>query len=240
MWQWFLWDVFQAKIIHTGEIVAIKKVYQDRKYKNREYTITKELSHPNIIKLLNAFYTTGEKKDEIYLNLVMNYVSDNLNRLIRNYTNEKETFPLFLMKLYTFQVARALNYIHSLKLAHRDIKPQNILIDPSTNRVYLCDFGSAKVLHDDGTNVLYICSRYYRAPELIMDIKKYTEIKGKPFLQGDTTNLQLVKIGEMLECPKEEDLIDIPNRKIIIEKMSDMRPQSFEKVFKGMPPELIN
>ena len=157
--------VFQAKIIHTGEIVAIKKVYQDRKYKNREYTITKELSHPNIIKLLNAFYTTGEKKDEIYLNLVMNYVSDNLNRLIRNYTNEKETFPLFLMKLYTFQVARALNYIHSLKLAHRDIKPQNILIDPSTNRVYLCDFGSAKVLHDDETNVLYICSRYYRAPE---------------------------------------------------------------------------
>lgn len=246
--------VFQAKIIHTGEIVAIKKVYQDRKYKNREYTITKELSHPNIIKLLNAFYTTGEKKDEIYLNLVMNYVSDNLNRLIRNYTNEKETFPLFLMKLYTFQVARALNYIHSLKLAHRDIKPQNILIDPSTNRVYLCDFGSAKVLHDDGTNVLYICSRYYRAPELIMDIKKYTEsidirspgrvlaemIKGKPFLQGDTTNLQLVKIGEMLGCPKEEDLIDIPNRKIIIEKMSDMRPQSFQKVFKGMPPELIN
>ena len=66
-----------------------------------------------------------------------------------------------------------------------------------------------------------------------MDIKKYTEsidirspgrvlaemIKGKPFLQGDTTNLQLVKIGEMLGCPKEEDLIDIPNRKIIIEKI---------------------
>lgn len=47
--------VFQAKIFHTGEIVAIKKVYQDRKYKNREYTITKELSHPNIINTLYLF-----------------------------------------------------------------------------------------------------------------------------------------------------------------------------------------
>jgi len=41
--------------------VAIKKVYQDKRYKNREYQITKELSHPNIVKLSHAFYSTGEK-----------------------------------------------------------------------------------------------------------------------------------------------------------------------------------
>jgi serine/threonine protein kinase len=175
--------VFQAKIIHTGEIVAIKKVYQDRRYKNREYSIIKSLSHPNIIKVLHAFYTTGEMKDEIYLNIVMNYVSDNLFRMIRNYyqkndknkeemkeikeSKDKIKFPLFLIKLYTFQIARALSYIHSLHICHRDIKPQNILIEPSTNKVFLCDFGSAKLLHDYN-NVFYICSRYYRAPELIM------------------------------------------------------------------------
>ena len=82
--------VFQAKIIHTGEIVAIKKVYQDRRYKNREYSIIKSLSHPNIIKVLHAFYTTGEMKDEIYLNIVMNYVSDNLFRMIRNYYQKND------------------------------------------------------------------------------------------------------------------------------------------------------
>ena len=59
----------QAKIIHTGETVAIKKVYQDKRYKNREYQITKELSHPNIVKLHHAFYTTGEKVNiYIYIN----------------------------------------------------------------------------------------------------------------------------------------------------------------------------
>ena len=246
--------VFQAKVIHTGEIVAIKKVYQDRRYKNREYTLTKELSHPNIVKLIHAFYTTGEKKDEIYLNLVMNYVSDNLNRVIRNYAHEKEQFPLFLMKLYSFQVARALNYIHNLKIAHRDIKPQNILIDPSTNRVYLCDFGSAKVLHEESKNVSYICSRYYRAPELLMGVSDYTEsidiwsfgcvvaemIKGKPFLQGDTADYQFSKIIDIFGSPKEEDLEYMENKNEILEKMVEVKPQPLDKVFSGMPKDLIH
>lgn len=138
--------VFQAKVIHTGETVAIKKVYQDKRYKNREYLLTKDLNHPNIVKLIHAFYTTGEKQDEIYLNLVLNYVPDNLNRIVRNYSKNKEEFPMFLIKVYAFQMARALAYLHAIQLVHRDIKPQNILIDPSTNRVYLCDFGSAKYL----------------------------------------------------------------------------------------------
>ena len=68
MWKRILWNCLsskfsneKAKIIHTGETVAIKKVYQDKRYKNREYALTKELNHPNIVKLLHAFYTTGEK-----------------------------------------------------------------------------------------------------------------------------------------------------------------------------------
>lgn len=138
--------VFQAKVIHTGETVAIKKVYQDKRYKNREYTITKEMNNSNIIKLSHAFYTTGEKKDEIYLNLVMNYVPDNLNRIIRGYSKNKEEFPMFLIKLYGFQLARALAYLHASNILHRDIKPQNVLIDSSSNKVFLCDFGSAKIL----------------------------------------------------------------------------------------------
>ena len=87
--------VFQAKVIQTGEVVAIKKVYQDRRYKNREYTLTKTLNHPNVIHLSHAFYTTGEKKDEIYLNLVMNYVPDNLNRINRNYIQKRNNSLFF-------------------------------------------------------------------------------------------------------------------------------------------------
>ena len=91
--------VFKAKVIQTGEVVAIKKVYQDRRYKNREYTITKTLNHPNVVHLKHAFYTTWEKKDEMYLNLVMNYVPNNLNKINKNYIQKKEQFPNKIIQL---------------------------------------------------------------------------------------------------------------------------------------------
>ena len=73
-----------------------------------------------------------------------------------------------------YQVARALAYIHQLGICHRDIKPQNLLLDPQTHAVKLCDFGSAKMLVKGEANIAYICSRYYRAPELIFGATDYT------------------------------------------------------------------
>jgi len=68
---------------------------------------------------------------------------------------------------------RALAYIHALGICHRDIKPQNLLIDPSNHQLKLCDFGSAKRVVKGEVNVSYICSRYYRAPELIFGATDY-------------------------------------------------------------------
>jgi glycogen synthase kinase 3 beta len=73
---------------------------------------------------------------------------------------------------------RSLAYIHSLGICHRDIKPQNLLINPETHELKLCDFGSAKILIKGEPNVSYICSRYYRAPELIFGATDYTTAIG--------------------------------------------------------------
>jgi serine/threonine protein kinase len=73
-----------------------------------------------------------------------------------------------------YQVARSLAYIHQVGICHRDIKPQNLLLDPNTHVVKLCDFGSAKMLVKGESNIAYICSRYYRAPELIFGATDYT------------------------------------------------------------------
>jgi glycogen synthase kinase 3 beta len=77
-------------------------------------------------------------------------------------------------------LARSLAYIHAQNICHRDIKPQNLLVDPSTATVKLCDFGSAKYLIKGESNVAYICSRYYRAPELILTATEYTTAIGIP------------------------------------------------------------
>ncbi|MCD9561361.1 transcriptional activator [Datura stramonium] len=61
--------VFQAKCRETGEIVAIKKVLQDKRYKNRELQIMQMLDHPNIVALKHSFFSTTDK-EEVYLNLV--------------------------------------------------------------------------------------------------------------------------------------------------------------------------
>ena len=58
-------------------------------------------------------------------------------------------------------------------IVHRDIKPLNLLVDPSCHTLKICDFGSAKKLHSGESNVSYICSRYYRAPELIFGNTNY-------------------------------------------------------------------
>ena len=68
--------VYQATIAETGEKVAIKKVFQDKRYKNRELEIMKELCHPNVVALRHAFYTSGDKPDEVYLNVVMEFVPE--------------------------------------------------------------------------------------------------------------------------------------------------------------------
>ena len=76
-------EVFLATIIKTNERVAVKKVFQDRRYKNRELSIMKELNHPNLIYLKSYYYTEStEQANEYYLNVVMDYVPQTLSKLI--------------------------------------------------------------------------------------------------------------------------------------------------------------
>ena len=130
------------------------------------------------------------KKDEVYLNLVLEFVPETVYRASRQYAKLKQTMPMSYIKLYMYvitthalqssltypryQLLRSFAYIHCLGICHRDIKPQNLLLNPHTGILKLCDFGSAKILVAGEPNVSYICSRYYRAPELIFGATNYT------------------------------------------------------------------
>ena|SRR5689334_21146842 len=132
--------VYQATVIETGETVAIKKVLQDRRFKNRELQIMGMLEHPDVVQLKHCFYSKGDAKDkdakdkqggssssaepDIYLNLVMEFVPETIHRTIRAHTKANKYIPSMYVKVYMWQILRACNYIHSIGVCHRDIKPQ--------------------------------------------------------------------------------------------------------------------
>ncbi|KAI3824496.1 hypothetical protein L1987_05956 [Smallanthus sonchifolius] len=138
--------VFQAKCIETGETVAIKKVLQDRRYKNRELQLMRTMDHPNVVSLKHCFFSSTSR-DDVFLNLVMEYVPETVYRVLEHYNNLHQSMPLIYVKLHTYQIFRGLAYMHTVAgISHRDLKPQNVLVDPLTHQVKICDFGSAKML----------------------------------------------------------------------------------------------
>ena len=132
--------VFKGRMRRTGETVAIKKVFQDPKYKNREVQIVNMLRGDFLMKVLGSFTTIEEGSQ--YLNIVMSYYEGDLYGFIRQ--NGRKGLAIMDIKLISYQIFRGLLFIHQLKIAHRDIKPHNILY--KGRKVAICDFGSAKIL----------------------------------------------------------------------------------------------
>jgi serine/threonine protein kinase len=106
--------------------------------------------------------------------LVLEFVPETVYKITRTFTKQRQLPPMQDVKLYVYQMLRSLAYLHSVGICHRDIKPQNLLVDAKTRILKLCDFGSAKALQPGEPSVSYICSRYYRAPELIFGATEYT------------------------------------------------------------------
>ncbi|CAN6443689.1 unnamed protein product [Victoria cruziana] len=218
--------VFQAKCLETGETVAIKKVLQDRRYKNRELQLMRLMDHPNVVSLKHCFFSTTSN-NELFLNLVMEYIPETLHRVLKHHNSMNERMPLLYVKLYTYQIFRALAYIHNAAgVSHRDVKPQNLLVHPLTHQLKLCDFGSAKVLVRGEANISYICSRYYRAPELIFGATEYTTsidiwsagcvlaelLLGQPLFPGESAVDQLVEIIKVFHKRMPPEAIDLTSR----------------------------
>ncbi|KAK9469512.1 kinase-like domain-containing protein [Lipomyces arxii] len=263
--------VFHTKLSPSGQEVAIKRVLQDKRFKNRELQIMRLVKHPNVVDLIAFFYSndngrslktgydrdddsfTPTPKDDVFLNLILEFVPETVYRASRHFAKLKSTMPMIEIKLYIYQLFRSLAYIHSQGICHRDIKPQNLLTDSKTGVLKLCDFGSAKILVAGEPNVSYICSRYYRAPELIFGATNYTTkidvwstgcvmaelMLGQPLFPGESGIDQLVEIIKVLGTPTREQ-IKTMNPNYMEHKFPQIRPHPFSKVFRKGPADAID
>ncbi|KAK3859138.1 hypothetical protein Pcinc_034716 [Petrolisthes cinctipes] len=155
--------VFRGKCLSNGQIVALKfipkrnKVERELKSLRRECEIQRGLAHPNIVQMTDSFETENE------VVAVSEYVPGQLFQLLETNGPLSEN----RVQQIACNLVSAIYYLHSHRILHRDIKPQNILLS-SVGDAKLCDFGFSRKM---GINTYVLTSvkgtPLYMAPELI-------------------------------------------------------------------------
>ena len=153
---------------------SVKCVVYERAFVNRELAmlqLLKQHPHPNTIALRGHYHQ--QSSGALVCFLLTDLFPMSLADVLAWWKQRRRASPS-KAKLYAYQLLRAVGHIHGLGIAHRDIKPQNVLVNPANCVLNLCDFGSAKHLHKADTHTCYIATRPYRAPECLLENSQYT------------------------------------------------------------------
>ncbi|KAL8486284.1 hypothetical protein ACS0TY_023117 [Phlomoides rotata] len=211
-------NVYKAKDIVTGNIVALKKVRFDNlepesvRFMAREILILRRLDHPNVVKLHGL--ATSRMSCSLYL--VFDYMEHDLAGLASS-PEIKFTEPQ--VKCYMHQLLSGLEHCHNRHILHRDIKGSNILID-DRGVLKIADFGLASTFDPNNQHPMTsrVVTLWYRPPELLLGATEYgvgvdlwsagcilAELfAGKPIMTGRTEVEQLHRIFKLCGSPSEE------------------------------------
>ncbi|PRW61487.1 CPD photolyase isoform B [Chlorella sorokiniana] len=198
-------EVFEGVNVRNNEkcIIKILKPVKKKKIK-REIKILQNLyGGPNVIKLLDVVRDPQSKTPS----LVFEYV---------NNTDFKVLYPTlsdYDIRYYVMEILKALDFCHSKGIMHRDVKPHNIMIDHSQRKLRLIDWGLAEFYHPGREYNVRVASRYFKGPELLVDLQDYDYsldmwslgcmlagmiFRKEPFFYGHDNYDQLVKICKVL------------------------------------------
>lgn len=242
---------------HTGGKVAIKKIndifenISDSIRILREVKLLRLLQHPDIVEIKRIMLPPSKRGfKDIYV--VFELMESDLHQVIKaNDDLTREHHQFFL-----YQMLRALKFMHTANVYHRDLKPKNILANANC-KLKVCDFGLARVAFNDAPTTTfwtdYIATRWYRAPELCGSFfVKYTPaidiwsigcifaevLTGKPLFPGKSVVHQLDLITDLLGTPSPDTIAGVRNdkaRKYLME-MRKKPPVPFEQKFPNADP----
>ena len=160
---------------------------------SRELGILKQLDHPNIVPLRFFFFSNAKSGQGTTLNLLFDAQPTTVYDALGEMASRGQGWSGEEVAQYGSQLGAGLAYLHTLSIAHRDIKPRNLLLRPETSGLQICDLGSACRVGEGAALTAYICSRFpsgsdsnlmlnlvfdlwirfYRAPELLLASTSY-------------------------------------------------------------------
>ncbi|EGG20971.1 p34-cdc2 protein [Cavenderia fasciculata] len=203
--------VYKAKEKTTGRIVALKKIrLEDDGVPStalREISILKDLPHQNVVALYDVLHCTNR----LYL------VFEFLDQDLKKYMDSVQSMNPQLVKSYLYQILKGLAYSHSHRILHRDLKPQNLLID-RLGSIKLADFGLARAISIPVRVYTHeIVTLWYRAPEVLLGSRSYSVpvdiwsvgcifgemLNKKPLFAGDCEIDQIYRIFRILGTPND-------------------------------------
>ncbi|CAL9170661.1 unnamed protein product [Musa hybrid cultivar] len=242
---------------HNGEKVAIKKIHDvfehisDAARILREIKLVRLLRHPDIVDIKHIMLPPS-RKDFRDIYVVFELMESDLHQVIK--VNDDLTWEHY--KFFLYQLLRALKYIHTANVYHRDLKPKNILANANC-KLKICDFGLARVAFNDTPTTLfwtdYVATRWYRAPELCGSFySKYTPaidiwsigcifaelLTGKPLFPGKNVVHQLDLMTDLLGTPSFDTISRVRNEKArrYLSSMRKKQPVPFSQKFLNADP----
>eukprot|EP01062_Namystynia_karyoxenos_P018335 TRINITY_DN16825_c0_g2_i1.p1 TRINITY_DN16825_c0_g2~~TRINITY_DN16825_c0_g2_i1.p1 ORF type:complete len:394 (+),score=146.77 TRINITY_DN16825_c0_g2_i1:77-1183(+) len=239
----------------SGEQVAIKKIPRvfddlvDGKRILREVKLVTFLNHENIISMKDILRPPDKASfDDIYF--VSELMDTDLHQVIRS----KQRLTEEHQQYFIYQALRALKYIHSADILHRDLKPGNLLVNGNCD-LLVCDFGLARG-YDRRELTDYVVTRWYRAPELLLLSTRYTPaidiwsigcifvelLNRKALFPGRDYINQLNLITDVLGVPAEDDLRNIASKEAIryLRSMKNKRKVPFDVVIQQASREAVS
>lgn len=238
--------VHKAKDKQTGEIIALKKIRLEAEDEGipstaiREISLLKELQHPNIVRLYDVVHT--ERK----LTLVFEYLDQDLKK----YLDQREggLDPPYI-KSFLWQLLRGVAFCHQHRVLHRDLKPQNLLINRE-GELKLADFGLARAFGIPVRSYTHeVVTLWYRAPDVLMGSRKYSTpvdiwsigcifaemVTGRPLFAGTSEDDQLDRLFRALGTPDETmypGILELPEYKP--PGVRYQAPSSYEHLVPGL------